>query len=214
MGSYAGSFLFCLSLILCPLWSSASAQETAGEQAAIPVGTKITMQNWQQYKQFMPDGMVWLFEGKYFWKMPSGVGMEMGPTIIHPLPKNYIEATERYSAQTKVVELPDGALNIAGYQGGIPFPTPAEPHKAWKILANLWFRYVPHVSVDPYGAGCEVDSFGSINCQDVVIVYRQLSYNTDPGVPATIPGGEGKFFTQYLEFVTPEQLKYTANLSL
>ncbi len=161
---------------------------------SIAPGTVITMQNWQQYKQFMPDGMVWLFEGQYSWKMPSDVRMEVGPTIIHPLPKNYIEATERYSAQTKVVELPDGALNIAGYQGGIPFPTPAEPQKSWKILANLWFRYVPHISVDPYGAGCQVDRYGSINCEDVVIVYRQLSYNTDPGVPTTIPGGEGKFF--------------------
>ncbi len=55
----ARRFLFGLSLILCPLWSSASAlaQEAAGEQAAIPPGTKITIQNWQQYKQFMPDGM-------------------------------------------------------------------------------------------------------------------------------------------------------------
>jgi Protein of unknown function (DUF1329) len=194
--------------------SGENGKPDAAMTDTIAPGTVITMQNWQQYKQFMPDGMVWLFGGQYFWKMPSDVRMEVGPTIIHPLPKTYMEATERYSAQVKVVENPDGGLNVAGYQGGIPFPTPAEPHKGWKILANLWFRYVPHISVDPYGAGCELDSFGSINCQDVVIVYRQLSYNTDPGVPATIPGGEGKFFTQYLEFVTPEQLKYTANLRI
>src|SRR5713226_9859931 len=37
----------------------------------IAPGTVITMQNWQQYKQFMPDGMVWLFGGQYFWKMPA-----------------------------------------------------------------------------------------------------------------------------------------------
>ena len=66
MGSYARSFFFCLNLILCPLWSLVLAQETAAEQTAIPPGTKITMQNWQQYKQFMPEGMVALFEGKYF----------------------------------------------------------------------------------------------------------------------------------------------------
>ena len=39
---------------------------TTKNQGAIPAGTKITMQNWQQYKQFMPEGMVALFEGKYF----------------------------------------------------------------------------------------------------------------------------------------------------
>jgi hypothetical protein len=35
------------------------------DQGSIPPGTKITMQNWQQYKQFMPVGMIALFEGKY-----------------------------------------------------------------------------------------------------------------------------------------------------
>jgi hypothetical protein len=63
----------------------------------IPSGTSITMQNWQLYKQFMPDGMVALFEGKYFWKMPADVEMEVGPTVIHPLPSGYIEATEKFS---------------------------------------------------------------------------------------------------------------------
>ena len=97
--------------------TSSGAQNGNPDGAAadtIAPGTVITMQNWRQYKQFMPDGMVWLFQGQYFWKMPSDVSMEVGPTIIHPLPKTYMEATERYSAQTKIVELPDGALNIAG----------------------------------------------------------------------------------------------------
>jgi hypothetical protein len=44
------------------------------------------MQNWRQYQQYMPDGMVALFEGQYFWKMPDDVLMDVGPTIIHPLP--------------------------------------------------------------------------------------------------------------------------------
>ena len=36
----------------------------------IKVGTRITMANWQQYKAFMPDGMVEPFQGSNFWKMP------------------------------------------------------------------------------------------------------------------------------------------------
>jgi hypothetical protein len=44
------------------------------------------MQNWQNYRQFMPDGMVAFFVGRYFWKMPADVQMPVGPTIIHPLP--------------------------------------------------------------------------------------------------------------------------------
>jgi len=33
-----------------------------------------------RYRQFMPDGMIGLFEGKYFWKMPADVEMNIGPT--------------------------------------------------------------------------------------------------------------------------------------
>jgi hypothetical protein len=38
------------------------------------------MQNWQQYKQFMPVGMIDLFEDKYYWKMPSDIEIDIGPT--------------------------------------------------------------------------------------------------------------------------------------
>src|SRR6266481_4705335 len=128
--------------------SAASSDGVAGAHATIPPGTTITMQNWQQYRQFMPDGMVELFEGKYFWKMPADVQMEVGPTVIHPLPKGYVAATEKYSSQVKLVALPDGGLTVENYFGGEPFPNPDEPHKGWKILANLWFRYFPHLVVN------------------------------------------------------------------
>ncbi len=55
----------------------------------IKVGTKITMANWQQYQSFMPDGMVELFKGTNYWKMPSDVEMNIGPTRIFPLPEGY-----------------------------------------------------------------------------------------------------------------------------
>jgi hypothetical protein len=43
-------------------------------------------------------------------------------------------------------------------------------------------------------------------------VYRQLSFNTDPGVPASFPGAEDKFFTQFEMVKEPEQERYTAVL--
>lgn len=188
--------------------SSAPAQQ-------IPIGTRITMQNWQQYKQFMPDGMIDLFEGKYFWKMPADVEMEIGPTVIHPLPKSYMEATEKYRGQVRLVDLPGGGLTLDNYHGGLPFPDPAEPHRGWKILADFWFRYFPHFVVNDagnLGFECTMDSFASINCVKGRWVYRQHSFNTDPGVPATIPGGEGKFYTTWFMTEEPEQEKYSANL--
>jgi hypothetical protein len=196
-----------------------STEQSAGQQdhaaaAAIPPGTAITMANWQQYKQYMPDGMIALFEGNYFWKMPPDVRMEVGPTIVHPLPPNYLAATEKYSDQVRVVDLPNGALGLSGYRGGIPFPNPSDPHKGWKILANLWYRYFPHIVIDSYGQGCYVDRFDNINCNAGLIIYRQLSFNTDPGVPATIPGGEGKYFTNYFETIVPEQDHYNANIRI
>ena len=178
----------------------------------IPAGTRITVQNWQNYEQFMPDGMIALFQGGYYWKMPPDVEMEVGPSVIHPLPKTYLDATEKYASQVKLLELPDGRLLLNGYLGGTPFPNPADPHKGWKILANLWYRYMPHLLVDTYSTGCYVDSVGNISCDADEIVYRQLSFNTDPGIPVTIPGAEGKFYSQWAMTVEPEQQKYHASL--
>src|SRR5260370_34535362 len=73
--------------------SAASSDGVAGAHATIPPGTTITMQNWQQYKQFMPAGMIAPFEGKNFWKMPAAVQRAVGRTVIHPLPATYLAAT-------------------------------------------------------------------------------------------------------------------------
>jgi hypothetical protein len=73
------------------------------KQGDVPMGTKITQQNWQQYKQFMPLGMIKMFEGSYGWKMPQDVEMEVGPVHNGFLPKTWVEATEKYGSQTGVV---------------------------------------------------------------------------------------------------------------
>src|SRR2546428_7635478 len=53
------------------------------------------------------------------------------------------------------------------YHGGIPFPNPAEPHKGWKTLANVWYRYIPHLSIDTYGSGCAIDATLNYNFQKI-----------------------------------------------
>src|SRR5579863_7493137 len=174
-----------------PPTATNAAQKDAAPQAAsaaasadtIPPGTQITMQNWQNYQQFMPDGMVSLFQGKYYWKMPADVAMKVGPTVNYPLPKGYLEATEKFASQVKIVELPDGGLTLTGYQGGIPFPNPAEPHKGWKVLANLWYRYLPRLVADTDGYTCGMNSMGGANCITYQFVLRQFAFNTDPWAP-------------------------------
>ena len=62
-------------------------------QGNIPIGTKITMANWEQYKAFMPLGMIKLFQGTYGWKMPADVEMDVGPA--HEggnLPKTWVRS--------------------------------------------------------------------------------------------------------------------------
>ena len=78
------------------LWSFASlSYAVQGVPATIPIDTKITIQNWQQYRRFMPDGMIALFEGKYFWKIPADVEMSIGPTRAFAPPPGYVSATRR-----------------------------------------------------------------------------------------------------------------------
>ena len=188
--------------------------DNASPLGASLIGKSITLQNWQEYRAFMPDGMISLFEGGSFWKMPPDVQMPVGPTIVHPLPRDYLAATKKYSSQVKVLELPSGGLTLTGYSGGIPFPHPEEPHKGWKILANLWYRYTPHLTVNTRGVVCFVDNGNRVSCKAGMKVYRQLSFNTDPGTPAAFPGASDKYFTQYEMVEEPEQERYTAVLTI
>jgi hypothetical protein len=212
------SALFWAFATVSQSWIALAGETVAARASATPArdlaGTTITAQNWQRYRQFMPDGMAALFEGKYFWKMPADVQMVVGPTVVHPLPKTYLDATEKYSGQVNLVDLPNGHLTLSNYQGGIPFPNPTDPHRAWKILADLWFRYQPHLTVDMNGVVCTMDNHGSVSCKAGMKVYRQLAFNTDSGIPAQIPGTEGKYFTQYEMVKEPEQERYTAVLTI
>ena len=199
------------------LSATPAAPSANAAESTIPVGTVITTANWRNYGQFMPDGMVTLFEGHTEWKMPDDVSMTIGATVINPLPAGYLAATAKYSPTTKLVELPGGGLTIEGYQGGIPFPNPAEPHRGWKILADFWYRYIPHIVVntpDNRGFTCTLDSVGDANCLKGLWVARQLSYNTDPDTPASFPGANDKYYTTWFMIEEPEQQHYTTTLTM
>ena len=117
--------------------------DTANQGPRPAAGTRITMANWQQYKQFMPFGMVKLFEGQYQWKMPADVELDVGPTRYGNLPRTWIEATEKYGNQDAVEVLPNDHFKVNNYHGGVVFPNPSEPHKGFKILANVFFAHAP-----------------------------------------------------------------------
>src|SRR6202023_1792 len=53
-----------------PTLPTTNVRAPGSSVAVIPVGTTITLANWQQYSQYMPLGMTELFNGDQFWKIP------------------------------------------------------------------------------------------------------------------------------------------------
>jgi hypothetical protein len=208
---------FLLSVLtLVFMAGGALGQERALE--TIPAGTKITVHNWQQYRQFMPDGMIALFEGKYFWKMPADVEMRIGPTRDYMPPPGYMAATEKYGDQTQVVQLPGGRYDLKNYTAGAPFPNPTEPNKGWKILADDWFgprgwimAATPETGLSTY---CNQDNFHNVACGRYALVYRQLAFLAYPERPRTEAGANGAYFTEWVMVLEPEQFRYSAHLSI
>lgn len=199
-----------ISLVLAPT-------AFADNPATIPPGTIITVQNWSSYRKFMPDSMAALFSGEYFWKIPASAEIVVGATNDHPLPKPYLEATEKYSGQVKLVPLPNGSFNLVGYVAGIPFPNPRGPHAGWKILANLWYRYMPHLIASTpanMSSDCALNEFGNISCTREIFVDRSLKHIIDPGYPMVTAGAGDMDYTAWYMIEEPENAKYTAGLTI
>jgi hypothetical protein len=92
-----------------------------------------------------------------------------------------------------------------GYRGGIPFPKPFDPHRGWKILTDTYFRYIPHLFAINHGGSCAIDANRDVNCAAGDIVYRQMSFNTGPGVSATVPGFANEFGMQWYMVMSPSR---------
>ena len=185
MKKYLARFVALGLLLLLPSLGRAQSTDRSemdqwvkdtANQGAEPVGAKITMANWAQYKQFMPLGMQKLFTGEYYWKMPADIEMDVGPAVYNTfLPKTWVEATEKYGPQTQVEVLPSGHYVLKNYHGGTPFPDPQEPNKGWKILANVFWAFQPSVYVNSpnnFGAIWSNDRFGNSNTTTIDVVYR------------------------------------------
>jgi hypothetical protein len=213
-----------VALMPARLWAQATDRseiddwlKASEKQGDLPIGTKVNMQNWQQYKQFMPLGMIKLFQGVYGWKMPADVEMEVGPIHSGFLLKSWVEATEKYGSQTSVEVTPAGHYIIKNYHGGTPFPNPQEPNKGWKILANVFWAFVPALYANTpnnYGSVWALDRFGNVAPSSFDVVYRWSAYITDPGFPTEENYAPGTWYTEYGMQESPEQARYTAALSL
>jgi len=226
-----------LAIVLCTVASAAAQQyvppnypppddmkqwlQDTAKQEPVAVGTTITPSNWQQYKAEMSYGLQTLYSGKYFWKIPADSAITVGPTVILPQPAPYREMGEKYGSQTSIGTTPDGRHFIRNYHGGIPFPeafsSGNDPEKGYKILADDYLSWVPDLYAQPFnhpGVSCTQDRFGNIACTTIVWIYTQVGWNTDPGVPHDYPQAGNAWFTQWFQIMTPEQSRYTTNLTV
>jgi uncharacterized protein DUF1329 len=184
------------------------------QQAPLPVGTVITTQNWQQYKDYMPLYMEVLFSGEYAFKLAPDQQVVVGPLTIKPYPKEYVKNTEKYSGQVGLKVQDDGGTVIQNYTAGLPFPHPTNPNIADKLLWDLWYRYLPRVEINKVINLLLIDKYHQVFTEVLFNDYMRLSHVSEPGLPIFTPEAKDIDIALYLEVTEPEQSKYTVSLIL
>ncbi len=184
-------------------------------------GTVITKANSQQYKDCFSNGVQKFWEGSGYWKMPDDAEIHVGKPHTWTLPKPYVDATEKYGGQARLVKEPNGEYKLDNYVAGTPFPNPGGPDKGTQIMANVTYRmqgYLVGIFVDARNAGAfyTKDRFGNWAAQVVNALYRQLDYNweSDQGVPTTESRANGSWYSEWIMVDQPEQSKYTTVLTI
>jgi hypothetical protein len=202
------SSLVVAAAVLCCivyLSNAVSAQDT------ILVGTKITVRNWQNYKQFMTESVQALFSGKYLFKVPPDAVVEVGPMRPYNLPSVYWNDTEKYSSQVKLRELPGGGYTLDGYVAGAPFPHPSGPLAGEQLLYDLYYAYRSAYQYERT-SDQTTDAYLNRSSSYSNTFFYRLSHVTDAGYPIKI--SPDLFQTLYTEIYEPEQAKYTTELEL
>lgn len=213
---------FAHCLIFLFLAATCAAQETPApksipDPATIAPGTRITVENWRQYRQFMSQGMQALFEGTHYWAIPKNAVIEVGPSATIPLPRKYLEDSKTNSASVRLKSLDTGGYVPEGYVAGLPFPEPmsGEPAlRGQRIFWNCYYRYQPRVQ-GSLNYSYTLDRAGNMTqTSETVVVLSQLGFLSDVGFPRTIPEAGAYYAARYSEQIAPEQAKYTAILDL
>ncbi len=181
----------------------------------IPPGTRITVDNWQNYKRFLPVGVQALFSQKYLIRMGKdpGFAIEVGPTIHIPLPSKVVRDTEKYSGQVRLKDISSGGKAPVGYVAGEPFPNPSEPDLAYKILYDNWYRWYPFVQ-SFHSRTNLVDRYQNVSFQLSQTSYWRLSHLSDDDYPNTMPYAAGYVLNARFFIMEPEQSKYTTEIEM
>ena len=140
----------------------------ASSGASIPPGTNITLQNWQNYKQFMPVSLLAGYSQRYGWKIGSDpkFTIVVGPTIHEAMFRQLRENTEKYAGQAKLQKVSTGGYTLRGYVAGVPFPKPGGELKPYQIFYNVWTYYFPSFTYFD-DISCQIDRFRNLFPQGV-----------------------------------------------
>ncbi len=183
----------------------------------IAPGTRITLQNWTQYKRFMGTWMQLAFSGKVHFHVADtpDYTVVVAPTGNYPIPKEMREDTEKYAGQTKLLPYPaTGGFTWEGYKAGVPFPNPTEPNMAVKIMYNAWAGYYQPFLLHEFSHNWETDSFGNVTPEDTDDSFYRLMGLSDTPYAQDLSDAEGNLQANRFMQLLPEQAKYTTALEL
>jgi Protein of unknown function (DUF1329) len=178
----------------------------------IAPGTVINMQNWQQYKKFLPVGLWTIIRGEQFYKVPPDFQMVTAANQHIALPKKYLQDTEKYSSQVSLEPNSYGGLSPKGYVAGVPFPNPGGPNAGMEIVYNEYYAYIPYLITTYAKLGFSEDKYGNRNQSEVREVNFKVKHLSDPGKPIDIPNLGDVFLTYNNIIWVPEQSKYVNDL--
>jgi Protein of unknown function (DUF1329) len=213
----AAPFVLALiaALAFLSLAGPSYAQGAAAQEASIPVGTVITMKNWQNYKQFMSVAMQKMFEKTSGITMPAEAEMVIGPSNPVPEPKQYMADTEHYAGTVTLRQLPSGGFVPQNYVAGYPFPNAADPDKGIKMLYDMFYNYKPWLLYRGGANAYLIDKYGNISGSYSYQVLTRMEHVSDVGMPHELPNRlQGVFATQYNEITAPEEAKYFVILTI
>jgi len=102
------------------------------DQVDLKPGDTIGPHNWQRVEGMVGQNLLR--------RIKQGYTFKIAERRVYPPPKEYLEATERYSSQVKLG--PNGQL--LNYVAGVPFPklNPNEPQAGLKLAWNFQWRWV------------------------------------------------------------------------
>ncbi len=184
-----------------------------------PAGTRITLQNWQNYRRFLPVGMQAAYSGKYAFRIGNEAEyqIEVAPTRHYTLPQRYLDDTAKYQGREQLVATPGVGYTLSPLPGGtrgLPFgATPAEPNLGYKVMYNWWLAYWPQIS-HFYDEITTLDRYRNVAHQTVDFAFYRLSHLSEDGLPAALPYARGYLNSTRLVILAPEQMKYNTTLQM